>query len=127
MLYPYPYSYFNEFWTPAFSGVTDVGLFAGPSFTLLREIELLLFMCFMENGEDRMNVVYNDKTDLLYIRFDDKKQDVINRRVSEDIVLDIGENDKIVGIEIIDASRQIRLEKVLPIKYEVQKEKSLRG
>ncbi len=39
-----------------------------------------------------MNIVYNDKTDLLYIRLDDRKQDVINRRVSEDIVLDIGES-----------------------------------
>jgi len=74
-----------------------------------------------------MNVVYNDKTDLLYIRFDDKKQDVINRRISEDIVLDIGENDRIVGIEITDASRRIYLDKLLPIKYDVQKQKSLHG
>jgi len=74
-----------------------------------------------------MNVVYHDKTDLLYIRFDDKKQDVINRRISEDIVLDIGENDRIVGIEIVDASRRIHLEKLLPIKYAVQKEKPLQG
>lgn len=49
-------------------------------------------MYFMENGRCRMNIVYNDKTDLLYIRLDDRKQDVINRRVSEDIVLDIGES-----------------------------------
>jgi len=73
-----------------------------------------------------MNIVYNDKTDLLYIRFDDRKQDVINRRISEDIVLDIGENDRILGIEIMDASRHIPLEKLLPIKYEVQKEGALR-
>jgi len=66
-----------------------------------------------------MNIVYNDKTDLLYIRFDDRKQDVINRRVSEDIVLDIGENDRIVGIEILDASRRLTLDRVLPVKYEV--------
>ena len=84
-------------------------------------------MCFMENGEGKMNVAYNDKTDLLYIRFDDKKQDIINRRISEDIVLDIGENDRIVGIEIIDASRHIHLEKLLPIKYDLPKEKSLSG
>lgn len=74
-----------------------------------------------------MNVIYNDKTDLLYIRFDDRKQDVINRRISEDIVLDMGKNDRIVGIEIMDASRHIPLEKLLPIKYEVQKEESLQG
>jgi len=66
-----------------------------------------------------MNIVYNDKTDLLYIRFDDRKQDVINRRVSEDIALDIGEHDRIVGIEILDASRRLTLDRVLPVKYEV--------
>jgi uncharacterized protein YuzE len=84
-------------------------------------------MCFTENGEDKMNIVYNDKTDLLYIRFDDKRQEVVNRRISEDIVLDMGEDDRIVGIEIIDASRHVPLEKLLPIKYEVRQEKSLQG
>ncbi len=63
-----------------------------------------------------MNILYNDKTDLLYIRLDDENQDIINRRVSEDIVLDIGEDDKIVGIEILDASRHVNLERLLPVK-----------
>jgi uncharacterized protein YuzE len=75
----------------------------------------------MVNGRCEVNIVYNDKTDLLYIRLDDKKQDVINRRVSEDIVLDIGENDRIIGIEILDASRNVSLDKLLPVKYEVSK------
>ena len=66
-----------------------------------------------------MNIVYNDKTDLLYIRLDDRKQDVINRRVTEDIVLDIGEDDRIVGIEILDASKHVLLERLLPVKYEL--------
>lgn len=64
-----------------------------------------------------MNITYNDKTDLLYVRLDDRKQEIINRRVSEDVVLDMGEGDKIVGIEIIDASKHVSLEKLLPIKY----------
>jgi len=66
-----------------------------------------------------MNIVYNDKTDLLYIRLDDRKQNVINRRVTEDIVLDIGEDDRIVGIEILDASKHVLLERLLPVKYEL--------
>lgn len=66
-----------------------------------------------------MNITYNDKTDLLYIRFDERKQDVVNRRVSDDIVLDIGENDRIIGIEILDASRHVTLDKLLPVKYGV--------
>jgi uncharacterized protein YuzE len=46
-----------------------------------------------------MHVLYNDKTDLLYIRLDDRRQEVINRRVSDDAGLNIGEGDKIIGIE----------------------------
>jgi len=68
-----------------------------------------------------MNIVYNDKTDVLYIRLDEKKQDVINKRVSEDIVLDIGEEEKVIGIEILDASKHVNLERLLPVKYSVSK------
>lgn len=64
-----------------------------------------------------MDVSYSDKTDLLYIRFDEAKQQVMNKRVSDSIVIDIGDNDKIVGIEIIDASKHIDLEGLLPVKY----------
>jgi len=68
-----------------------------------------------------MNVTYNDKTDLLYIRLDDRKQAVVNKRISDDIVLDVGEGDRIVGIEILDASKHISLDRLLPIKYEISK------
>ena len=64
-----------------------------------------------------MNILYNDKTDLLYIRLDDSKQELINRRISEDIVIDIGEGERIVGIEILNASKHVTLEKILPIKH----------
>jgi hypothetical protein len=40
---------------------------------------------------------------------------------------DIGENDRIVGTEIIYACQPIRLERLLLIKDEVQKKKSLQG
>jgi len=56
-----------------------------------------------------MRIIYNDRTDLLYIRLDKTKQDVINRRISEDVVLDIGEDGKVVGIEILDALRHVNL------------------
>ncbi|MBI3353384.1 MAG: DUF2283 domain-containing protein [Nitrospirae bacterium] len=68
-----------------------------------------------------MKITYNDKTDLLYIRLDDRKQDVLNRRITEDIVLDMGEGDRIVGIEILDASKHVTLDKLFPVKYEVSK------
>jgi uncharacterized protein YuzE len=55
------------------------------------------------------------------MRLDDRKQDVINRRISEDIVLDIGEGDQLVGIEILDASKHVSLDRILPVKYETTK------
>jgi len=76
-------------------------------------------MSFMENGREKMQILYNAKTDLLYIRLDDRNQPVINKRLSEDIVLDVGEGDRIVGIEILDASKRLNLEKLLPVKYEI--------
>ncbi len=65
-----------------------------------------------------MNIFYNDKTDLLYIRLDNREQDIVNKRITENIVLDLGENEKIVGIEILEASKYVNLESLLPIKYE---------
>ena len=68
-----------------------------------------------------MKIYYDDKADLLYLRFDERKQQVINKRITEDIVLDIGDGDKIVGIEILDASRHLNLKTLLPVYYESQK------
>ena len=64
-----------------------------------------------------MQVLYNAKTDLLYLRLDSRQQPVINRRLSEDIVLDLGEDDRIVGIEIVDASKHLNLATLLPVEY----------
>lgn len=66
-----------------------------------------------------MQILYDAKTDLLYLRLDDRKQQVTNKRLTEDIVLDLGEDDAIVGIEILDASKHVNLEKLLPVSYEV--------
>ena len=66
-----------------------------------------------------MQILYDAKTDLLYLRLDDRKQQVINRHISDDIVLDLGEDDRIVGIEILDASKHLSLERLLPVNYEV--------
>ena len=64
-----------------------------------------------------MQINYNDKTDLLYIRLDERRQNVMNRQVTSDVVLDIGTKGRIVGIEIMDASRHVELEKLFPVKY----------
>lgn len=45
----------------------------------------------------------------------------MNRRVAEDVVLDIGAEGKIVGIEILDASKHLDLARLLPIQFEPSK------
>ena len=66
-----------------------------------------------------MQILYNSKTDLLYLRLDDREQQVTNSRLSDEIVLDLGEDDRIVGIEILGASKHLNLRHLLPVQYEV--------
>ena len=76
-------------------------------------------MYFTENGKTDMQIVYNPKTDILYIRLDEQTQDVINQRASEDVVLDMGSENHIVGIEIMDASTRLNLKNIFPVEYQV--------
>ncbi|MBC6453086.1 MAG: DUF2283 domain-containing protein [Hormoscilla sp. SP5CHS1] len=71
----------------------------------------------MESG--KMQIIYNTKSDLLYLRLDERQQQVTNQRLLEEVVLDIGEDDKIVGIEILDASQNVNLSSLLPVNQEV--------
>ena len=76
-------------------------------------------MSFTENGRPKMQVLYNSKTDTLYIRLDEPKQDVINKRVTDDVVLDVGAGERIVGIEIVDASLHLNLKSILPVEFKL--------
>ena len=69
-----------------------------------------------------MQVIYNSKTDLLYLQLDDRKQPVINKRLSDAIVLDLGKDERIVGIEILDASKHLNLSRLLPVEYNISQE-----
>jgi len=66
-----------------------------------------------------MQILYDEKKDLLYFRLDDRKQNLINQRIADNIVLDIGKDDRIVGIEILDASKHLNLKTLLPVKYKI--------
>ena len=65
-----------------------------------------------------MKITYHEKTDLLYISLAGSPDQVVNKRVDADVVLDLAEDNRIVGIEILDASKRIRLEKLLPLEYQ---------
>jgi uncharacterized protein YuzE len=72
-----------------------------------------------ENGKTDMQIIYNPKSDILYIRLDESKQDAINQRVSDDVVLDMGAEEKIIGIEIMDASQRMNLKNIFPVEFQV--------
>jgi len=63
----------------------------------------------------KMKITYDTSNDLLYIRFDTKEQNVTNITVNDNIILDINQDNKLVGIEILDASEMIALEQLFPI------------
>ena len=69
-----------------------------------------------------MQIVYTPKTDILYIRLDEQNQDVINQRVSDDVVLDMGSENRIIGIEIMDASQRLNLKNIFPVEFQVAME-----
>jgi uncharacterized protein YuzE len=66
-----------------------------------------------------MRIEYDQGSDLLYVRFDSRLQPVTNKRVSEDIVLDVGKGEKIIGIEIMNASRRVDLRQIQPVNFEI--------
>ena len=52
-----------------------------------------------------MKVTYDSKYDILYIRF--RHARAMNHPVTDDIVLDIDEEGRLAGIEVLDAERII--------------------
>jgi uncharacterized protein YuzE len=69
-------------------------------------------------GEE-MKIEFDRRADLIYVRFDPRSQEVTNRRVSQDIVLDVGPGEKIVGIEIMNASKKVDLAQLQPVNFEI--------
>ena len=64
-----------------------------------------------------MKITYHEKSDLLYIRLDERPQQVTNREIGDAVVLDLGEDDRIVGIEILDASKRLPVDQLSPVEY----------
>jgi uncharacterized protein YuzE len=65
-----------------------------------------------------MKLTYHSADDLLYIEFDAEAEHVRNEDAAEGVVLDITEDGHIAGIEILDASRVLNLDGLMPVKYE---------
>ena len=56
-------------------------------------------------------------TTCFYISLDEGPRHVTNVRVDDDIVLGVEEDDRIVGIEILDASRRVKLDQFVTLEY----------
>jgi uncharacterized protein YuzE len=64
-----------------------------------------------------MKIVYHRDSDLLYISLDATAKEVVCQAPAEGIVVELGENDRIVGIEILDASKRIDLSALPALTY----------
>ena len=66
-----------------------------------------------------MRISYDPRYDILYIRLGEAEK-VRCKDVDEDITMDMDEQDRLVGIEILSASKHLDLSLLLPV--EIRKE-----
>lgn len=64
-----------------------------------------------------MIIEYDERHDLLYIRLDERDQQLRNVRVDDSIVLDVGSDDRVVGIEILEASKRVDLNQLATLEF----------
>ena len=65
-----------------------------------------------------MKLTYDRTHDLLYMSFSDGREPVRNEDAGEGVVLDITEDGRIAGIEILDASKHLDIERLTPVELE---------
>lgn len=61
-----------------------------------------------------MKMKYDPEVDAAYISFKKGNSMVTTIRINEDVAIDLGENEEIVGIEILDASEYFEFTKRKP-------------
>jgi uncharacterized protein YuzE len=61
-----------------------------------------------------MKVRYDPEVDTLYISFKKGPTQVTTIRLSEDVAIDIGPGEELAGIEVLDASHHIGLDRSKP-------------
>lgn len=61
-----------------------------------------------------MKITYDPEADAAYIRFKEGQVEVTTIRLSEDVAIDLGLGEEVVGIEILDASKNLGLGKDRP-------------
>lgn len=61
-----------------------------------------------------MRITYDPSVDAMYIYLTEKLKEPAAREVDEDIVLDFDADERLVGIEVLDASKRLDLKHLLP-------------
>jgi len=61
-----------------------------------------------------MKISYDQQVDALYISFKKGPIEVTTVRLTEDVAIDLGPKEEIVGIEVLDASEHLSLERMKP-------------
>lgn len=61
-----------------------------------------------------MKIKYDPQIDALYISFKKEPTQVTTLHFSEDVAIDLGPHEEIVGIEILGASDHVALERLNP-------------
>jgi len=64
-----------------------------------------------------MKISYDEKTDAAYIRLSEQKPSGVIE-IAEGVNLDVTEDGKIIGIEILDATQKIPLQSLFSCEYE---------
>ncbi len=54
-----------------------------------------------------MKISYDEEVDAAYIRFTEKPAQVTTQRISEDVAINFGEDNEVVGIEILSAHKHL--------------------
>jgi uncharacterized protein YuzE len=65
-----------------------------------------------------MKISYDAKYDVLYLKFGEGTPSVTTRHLDDDISLDIDEDGRIAGIEVLSASTHVDLSAILPVTVE---------
>jgi len=65
-----------------------------------------------------MRISYDTEVDALYIRLVEGPQECRTIRLSEEVALDLGPGERLVGIEVLEASRVLGAKLTEPIELE---------
>ncbi len=65
-----------------------------------------------------MRISYDTEVDALYIRLVEGPQECRTVRLSEEVALDLGPGERLVGIEVLEASRVLGAKLTEPIELE---------